>query len=184
MSLARLSQMSRLRLLMIVLAFVGLGVATYLTVVPYVGFQLLACAGGHGGRSSCETVQSSQWSKLAGIPVALLGLVGYVGILGSLLGRDREESRMATLGLTLIGFGFSAYLTYREGHSIHAWCEWCLSSAAIMTALLALSIARYLTAPASGFGGGGGGGDDDGPDADDDGSGANGVPRRRVAVGS
>jgi uncharacterized membrane protein len=180
MSIARLSQMSRLRLLMIVLAFVGLGVATYLTVVHYVGFQILACAGAHGGRSSCETVQSSQWSKLAGIPVALLGLIGYVGILGSLLAPDREESRMATLGLTLIGFGFSAYLTYREGHSIHAWCEWCLSSAAILTALFALSIARYLTAPASGFGGGGGGGG--GPDVDDDGSGTNGVPRRRVAI--
>jgi uncharacterized membrane protein len=184
MIIARLSQMSRLRLLMIVLAFVGLGVATYLTVVHYVGFQLLACAGGHGGRSSCETVQSSQWSKLAGIPVALLGLVGYVGILGSLLVRDREESRMATLGLTLIGFGFSAYLTYREGHSIHAWCEWCLSSAAIMTVLFALAIARFLTAPAGGSGGGRGGDGDDGPDDDDDGSGANGVPRRRVAVRS
>jgi len=182
MRIARLSQMSRLRLLMIVLAFVGLGVATYLTVVHYVGFQLLACGGAHGGHSSCETVQSSQWSKLAGIPVALLGLVGYVGILGSLLVPDREESRMATLALTLIGFGFSAYLTWREGHSIHAWCEWCLSSAAILTVLLPLSIARYLTAPSSGFGGGGGG--DDGPDEDDDGSGANGAPRQRVAVGT
>jgi uncharacterized membrane protein len=130
-------------------------------------------------------VQSSQWSNLAGIPVALLGLVGYVGILASLLAPDREESRMATLALTLIGFGFSAYLTWREGHSIHAWCEWCLSSAAIMTVLLGLSIARFLTAPSSGFGGGGGGDDGgDGPDADDDGSGANGAPRQRVAVGS
>jgi uncharacterized membrane protein len=184
MSLARLRQMSRLRLLMLVLAFVGLGVATYLTVVHYVGFQILACSGAHGGSSSCETVQSSQWSKLAGIPVALLGLVGYVGILGSLLAPDREESRMATLGLTLIGFGFSAYLTWREGHSIHAWCEWCLSSAAIMTVLFALAIVRFLTAPAGGFGGGGGDDDDDGPDADDDGSGANGAPRRRVAVRS
>jgi uncharacterized membrane protein len=180
--LARLSQMSRLRLLMVVLAFVGLGVATYLTVVHYVGFQILACAGGHGGSSSCETVQSSQWSKLLGIPVALLGLIGYLGILGSLLAPDREESRMATLGLTLVGFGFSAYLTYREGHSIHAWCEWCLSSAAIMTVLLALSIARFLTAPAGGFGPGHGGGPDDGGDDGDGDAGPNGSPRRRVAV--
>ncbi len=176
MSIARLSQMSRLRLLMIVLASVGLGVATYLTIVHYVGFQLLACAGAHGGRSSCETVQSSQWSKLAGVPVAVIGLIGYVFILGSLLAPDREESRVATLGLTLVGFGFSAYLTYREGHSIHAWCEWCLSSAAILTVLFGLAIARYLTAPAGGPGGGGG------PEADDDGPGADGTARRRVAV--
>ncbi|HWE34577.1 MAG TPA: vitamin K epoxide reductase family protein [Solirubrobacteraceae bacterium] len=182
MSLARVSQMSRLRLLMIVLAFIGLGVATYLTVVHYVGFQLLACSG--GGKSSCATVQSSQWSTLAGIPVALLGLVGYVFILGSLLAPDRYESRTATLGFTLVGFAFSGYLTWREGHSIHAWCEWCLSSAGIMTVLFALSIARFLTAPAAGFGGGaGGGGGGGGPDDDD--SDANGTPparRGRAAV--
>lgn len=129
---------------MLVLGFVGFGVATYLTVVHYVGFSLLACTGGHGGHSSCQTVQSSQWSKVAGIPVALLGLIGYIGILGSLLVPDREESRLATLGLTLIGFAFSGYLTYRELYSIHAICEWCVSSAVILTILFLCSVARYL----------------------------------------
>jgi uncharacterized membrane protein len=133
-----------LRRLMLVLTVIGLGVATYLTVVHYVGFNLLACTGGHGGTSSCQTVQSSEWSKLAGIPVALLGLIGYIGILGSVLVPDREESRLATLGLTLIGFAFSGYLTYRELFSIHAICEWCLSSAVILTILFACSVARYL----------------------------------------
>lgn len=133
----------RLRRLMIVLAGVGLAVATYLTVVHYVGFSALACTGG-GAHSSCQTVQSSQWSELAGIPVALLGLIGYIGILGSLLVRDREATRLATLGLTTIGFGFSAYLTYREAASIHAYCEWCLSSAVIMTILFLCAVSRYL----------------------------------------
>jgi uncharacterized membrane protein len=133
-----------LRRLMIGLTVIGLGVATYLTVVHYVGFSALACVGGHGGHSSCQTVQSSEWSKLAGVPVALLGLIGYILILGSLLVRDREESRLATLGLTLIGFLFSGYLTYRELFSINAICEWCVSSAVILTILFAMSIARYL----------------------------------------
>jgi uncharacterized membrane protein len=133
----------RLRRVMIVLAVIGLGVATYLTVVHYVGFSALACTGG-GAHSSCQTVQSSQWSKLAGIPVALIGLIGYVAILGSLLIRDREETRLATLGFTTIGFGFSAYLTYREAASIHAYCEWCLSSAVILTILFGCAIARFL----------------------------------------
>src|SRR5690348_7033289 len=128
---------------MLGLAVVGLGVATYLTVVHYVGFQLLACTGG-SAHSSCQTVQSSQWSELVGIPVAVLGLIGYLGILGTLLIPDREESRLATLGLTLIGFAFSGYLTYRELHSIHAICEWCVSSAVILTILFACSVARYL----------------------------------------
>ncbi len=129
---------------MIALAVIGFGVATYLTVVHYVGFQILACSGANGGHSSCQTVQSSQWSKLAGIPVALLGLIGYIGILGSLLIPDREESRLATLGLTVIGFAFSGYLTYRELFSIHAICEWCVSSAVILMILFVCAIARYL----------------------------------------
>jgi uncharacterized membrane protein len=132
-----------LRRVMIALAVIGLGVATYLTVVHYVGFQVLACGAGKG-ISSCQQVQSSVWSELAGIPVADLGLVGYVLILGSLLAPDREESRLATLGLTIVGFGFSAYLTYRELHSIHAICEWCLSSAVILTILFVCAVTRYL----------------------------------------
>ena len=90
------------------------------------------------------------WSKLAGIPVALLGLIGYIGILATLLAPDREETRLATLGLTLIGFGFSAYLTYRELFSIHAICEWCASSAVILTVLFGCAVARYLVAPSAG----------------------------------
>lgn len=134
-----------LRRVMIGLAVIGLGVAIYLTVVHYVGFQALACTGGsHGGPSSCQTVQSSVWSELAGIPVALLGLIGYILILSSLLLRDREETRLATLGLTVTGFGFSAYLTYRELFSIHAICEWCVSSAVILTVLLIGAVTRYL----------------------------------------
>jgi uncharacterized membrane protein len=128
-----------LRRVMTVLALIGLGVATYLTIIHYAGIQPACTAG-----ASCIKVQTSQWSKLAGVPVALLGLIGYIGIVGSLLAPDREESRLATFGLTLIGFGFSAYLTYRELFSIHAICEWCASSAIILTILFVCSIWRYV----------------------------------------
>jgi uncharacterized membrane protein len=132
---------SSLRRVMLVLAVVGLGVATYLTIIHYAGIKPACTAG-----ESCIKVQTSQWSKLAGIPVALIGLIGYIGIVASLLAPDREETRLATLGLSLTGFGFSAYLTYRELFSIHAICEWCASSAVIMTLLLAASVTRYLSA--------------------------------------
>lgn len=132
--------MSRtLRRVMIVLAVIGLGVAIYLTYVHYAGIKPACTAG-----ESCVKVQTSVWSKVDGVPVALLGLIGYVFILGSLLAPDREETRIATLGLTVIGVGFSAYLTYRELFSIHAVCEWCASSAVILTLLLIGSITRYL----------------------------------------
>jgi uncharacterized membrane protein len=124
---------------MLALAVLGLAVAAYLTYVHYSGVKPACTAG-----QSCLKVQTSQWSHLAGVPVALIGLIGYVTIVASLLLPDREETRLGTLGLTLIGFGFSAYLTYRELFSIHAVCEWCASSAVIMTLLLGCSIARYL----------------------------------------
>src|SRR5947209_12006142 len=108
---------------MLVLAVVGVAVATYLTYVHYAGVKPAGTAG-----QSCLKVQTSEWSKLGGVPVALIGLIGYITIVGSLLLPDRDETRLLTLGLTLIGFGFSAYLTYRELFSIHAVCEWCASS--------------------------------------------------------
>jgi uncharacterized membrane protein len=125
---------------MLVLSVIGLGVATYLTIIHYAGISPACTAG-----QSCIKVQTSQWSKLAGIPVALLGLIGYVGITGSLLVADREETRLATLGLTLVGFAFSCYLTYRELFSIHAICEWCASSAVILTILFICAAYRYVT---------------------------------------
>jgi uncharacterized membrane protein len=128
-----------LRGVMVALAVVGLGVATYLTVIHYAGINPACTAG-----ASCTKVQTSVWSKVDGVPVALLGLIGYVGILATLLAPDREETRLATLGLTLIGVGFSAYLTYRELFSIHAICEWCVSSAVILTLLLIGSVIRYV----------------------------------------
>lgn len=128
-----------LRIAMIALATVGLGVASYLTYVHYSGSPPVCTAGG-----SCLKVQTSVYSKLAGVPVALMGLIGYVAILASLLAPEGERSRFATLALTVGGFGFSAYLTYRELFSIHAVCEWCASSAVIMTILVLLAVWRFL----------------------------------------
>jgi uncharacterized membrane protein len=130
----------RLRRAMIVLAIAGLAVAAYLTYVHYAGIKPACTAG-----TSCVKVQTSEWSKLAGVPVALLGLIGYIGIVATLLAPDREETRLATLLLTTIGVAFSGYLTYRELFSIHAICEWCVSSAVILSLLFICSAIRYLT---------------------------------------
>jgi uncharacterized membrane protein len=129
-----------LRLTMIALTLVGVGVATYLTVIHYAGINPL-CGRNGGG---CEIVQTSEYSKLVGVPVALIGLIGYLAILGSLLVPENETSRFATVGFTVVGFGFSAYLTYRELFSIHHICEWCVSSAVIVTVLMCLSVWRFL----------------------------------------
>ncbi|HEV2975564.1 MAG TPA: vitamin K epoxide reductase family protein [Solirubrobacteraceae bacterium] len=128
-----------LRIAMIVLTTIGLGVASYLTYVHYAGIKPACTAG-----ESCTKVQTSIYSELAGVPVALIGLIGYVVILGSLLAPETETTRFATVAFTVVGFGFSCYLTGRELFSIHAICEWCVSSAVIMTLLMCLSVWRFL----------------------------------------
>jgi uncharacterized membrane protein len=128
-----------LRITLLVLAVIGLGVASYLTYVHYAGIKPACTAG-----ESCTKVQTSIYSKLAGVPVALIGLLGYIAILASLLAPENESSRLATMAFTFIGFGFSGYLTYRELFSIHAICEWCASSAVIMTVMMCLSLWRFL----------------------------------------
>jgi uncharacterized membrane protein len=129
----------RLRLAILVLALVGVGIATYLTYVHYAGIQPLCVAGGGG----CEKVQTSSYAKLAGIPVAVLGLAGYVAIVASLFVRG-EAGRMGAAIFALVGFGFSAYLTYRELFTIKAICQWCVASAVLMTALAVLTTWRLL----------------------------------------
>jgi uncharacterized membrane protein len=121
---------------MLALAAAGLGIAVYLTIVHYSGGAPV-CALSHG----CETVQHSHYAKLAGIPVAVIGLAGYVSVLG-LVALDRAETRLAAAGATMVGFGFSLYLTYLELFKIHAICQWCVASAVLMTALMVLAVAR------------------------------------------
>jgi uncharacterized membrane protein len=128
-----------LRVVMLVLSTIGLGVASYLTYVHYTGSPILCLKGG-----GCETVQHSAYSKLIGVPVALIGLLGYIGILATLLAPDSETTRLGSVTFVLVGFGFSMYLTGRELFSIHAICPWCVSSATIMTLLAILSVWRFL----------------------------------------
>ena len=126
----------------IVVAVIGLGIATYLTIVHYTG-GVSVCAIAHG----CETVQKSDYSKLAGVPVALLGMLGYVGILAALI-RDDERSRDVAAFISILGFGFSAWLTYTEIAIIDAICIWCVGSAICMLLLAGLATARVLSPPA------------------------------------
>jgi uncharacterized membrane protein len=128
----------RLRIAILVLSLIGIGIAGYLTYVHYEGLKVLCLSSG-----GCETVQASRYAKLDGIPVAVLGLLGYIGLLGSLMVRG-ELGRIAGFAIALIGFGFSLYLTYRELFTIKAICQWCVSSAVLMTVLAILTAIRVL----------------------------------------
>ncbi len=127
---------------MIVLTAIGLCLAGYLTYVHYSGTTPPCSIKGN----PCSQVQKSQYSELVGVPVALIGLLGYIAILGSLLASEGERARFVTTALTVGGFGFSAYLTYRELFTLHKICEWCVGSAVLMTIIVCLSIWRFLQA--------------------------------------
>jgi uncharacterized membrane protein len=126
---------------MLGLTVVGFAVASYLVYVHYAGIKPVCGLGG-----GCGIVQASRWSKLAGVPVATIGLIGYFAILIALLALRGELQRLALLTMTVLGFAFSAYLTYRELFSIHQICPWCVGSAVIMTVLVALSVTWFLRA--------------------------------------
>ena len=126
----------RLRTAAIACSVVGLAIAGYLTYVHYAGISPV-CEIAHG----CEKVQTSRWSEVAGVPVALLGLVGYAGILVALL-LPGETALLAAAGQAVGGAGFSAYLTYREVFTIEAICIWCVASAILMTVLAILTVVR------------------------------------------
>jgi uncharacterized membrane protein len=124
------------------LLVIGAAVSAYLTYIETTGTAAVC-----GPVGDCNTVQQSPYATLFGvIPVGLLGLLGYglmlaLWVLG-LEGRPAAGfARRALVVATLAGLAFSVYLTFLEPFVIGATCLWCLSSAAVVTALAWLAAA-------------------------------------------
>ena len=123
------------------LALLGLMVSTYLAMYKLGYLGVIQCSIG-----GCETVQSSRWAFFLGQPVALWGVGAYITLLVlAVLGLQPRLQRARWVALTLFGFSavgvlFSAYLTYVEAFVIHAWCQWCVVSAILVTLIFLLSI--------------------------------------------
>jgi uncharacterized membrane protein len=118
------------------LSLAGVFVAAYLYLYKIGKIGSLAC-----GTGGCETVQWSPWSQIAGVEVALVGAVGYAGLLAltlaalqpALIGRHWPATLLAVLAG--IGVLFTVYLTYLELFVIHAICRWCVVSGVIIVAI-------------------------------------------------
>lgn len=128
----------------IALAAVGLLLAAYMTIYKLTDNQTMCL--GNGG---CSVVNSSVYAEVYGIPVALIGVVGYATILGSLTlwGRRNslaEYAAMITFGLCLAGFIFTIYLVYIEVALIRAYCPFCIASQIIMSVLFILAVVRLV----------------------------------------
>jgi uncharacterized membrane protein len=128
--------LGRLRAVIALLALAGVAVTAYLVFVRYSGTRLACTTGG------CETVQHSKYAKLAGIPVAVLGLAAYVAVLLTALSA-RVEAAAIGAAITLAGLAFAVYLIVVQVAVIDAICQWCLASDGILF-LLALVTAERL----------------------------------------
>ena len=130
----------RLRIAIAALAAGGTGIAAYLTYVHYAGVAPVCTTGG------CEKVQTSRYAELAGIPVALLGVVAYLVLL-ALAFLPGELAATAAVAVALAGVAFSAYLLWAQLGPIDAICQWCIGNDVVIALLAALCVARLLRAP-------------------------------------
>ncbi|MDR3577210.1 MAG: vitamin K epoxide reductase family protein [Anaerolineaceae bacterium] len=134
---------NKLRLAFFILSAAGLVDALYLTWIKFTNNYAL-CIQGVG---NCESVNTSSYAEIMGIPVAVLGAGTYLLILAIVLLETRIDhlktnSTLYLFGITLIGVLFSAYLTFIEIVIIKNICPYCVISAILMTVLFILSIVR------------------------------------------
>ncbi|MGE0438871.1 MAG: vitamin K epoxide reductase family protein [Gemmatimonadales bacterium] len=132
------------RLALAVLALAGVFISLYLYLYKIGKIGTLAC-----GTGGCETVQLSPQSRFLGIEVALIGLIGYVVLLGFAMAclTPRFAGRSGPLKVLLLLLAgavlFTAYLKYLEFFVIHAICRWCVGSAVIIATMFVLAVVEW-----------------------------------------
>jgi len=137
----------RLSQLPIMFTNIGLLVSVYMTIFKITNNESM-CIGSHG----CSIVNSSRYAEVYGIPVAVLGVVGYAAILAVLFlerrpGFFQENGTLLLFGLSLTGFLFTLYLIYVEVALIKAYCPFCITSQIVMTLIFILSVIRLVRQP-------------------------------------
>jgi uncharacterized membrane protein len=130
-----------LRVAVAVLAAAGAGIAGYLLYHRVAGGTITCTTGG------CEEVQDSKYAELAGVPVALLGLLAYVALFATALS-GLELVRAAGAAIAFAGLAFSLYLVYVQVAIIEAICQWCVASDVVMAALAVVTALRLGSRPA------------------------------------
>jgi uncharacterized membrane protein len=128
-----------LRLTIAFIAVVGICVATYIFIADSTAGAPTCLAGGGG----CETVAKSSYSHIAGINIAIFGIIGWILIFATVFFAN-DAARLGGFLVALGGFGFSIYLTYLEIWKIEAICQWCVANAVLMTIAFILSTTRLL----------------------------------------
>ena len=121
------------RIAIAALSLAGVAITTYLLYTRYSGHRIACPTGG------CETVQESRYAELAGIPVALLGLLGYLALLATTFVRT-EAGRAAAVAISLSGLAFGAYLFVVQIAVIDAICAWCVASDVVLLLIAVIAV--------------------------------------------
>jgi uncharacterized membrane protein len=127
---------TRLRAAIAVLSLVGAAIAAYLVYARYSGASIFCSTGG------CETVQASKYAEVAGIPVAVLGLVGYILILATAAVPGPTSAALGVM-LSVVGVAFGAYLLYAQLVLIDAVCQWCVANDVVITLVALACLWRF-----------------------------------------
>jgi uncharacterized membrane protein len=134
----------RLQQITIALTIIGLLVSIYMTIYKVTSNEAM-CIGSTG----CSEVNASRYSEINGIPVAVLGVIGYATILALLFLDNRlsffqENGSLIFFGVSMMGFLFTLYLIYLEIALIKAYCPFCLASQAVMIIIFIISVIRLV----------------------------------------
>lgn len=122
----------KLYLAIAVLAVVGIAVSSLSLYHHFQTSKTSYCD--FGETFNCDIVNRSEYSSVAGIPVAGIGIAGYLALfLLATVYRDRGETAAVLFVGAISGLAFALYLTYVEGFVLGAWCILCLSSLATIT---------------------------------------------------
>ena len=140
-------RLSRIEIALVALAIIGLLVSVYMTIYKITSNDSMCI-----GSKDCSVVNASRYSEIYGIPVAVIGLLGYAVILTVLLlernpGFFKQNGAMLLFGLSLTGFLFTLYLIFLEIALIKAYCPFCITSQAAMTIIFILSVIRLVRQP-------------------------------------
>jgi uncharacterized membrane protein len=98
-----------------------------------------------GEAFNCDIVNRSTYSSILGVPVALIGMLGYAALVGlATVYRERRDTPALLFGGALAGLAFALYLTYIEGRVLGVWCILCLSSLALIASIAGTSLAVWV----------------------------------------
>ena len=121
-----------------IVTLAGIGVAAYLTYVHYKPAALVCSTGG-----GCETVQQSKYAVVAGVPIAIFGLVAWAAAFLLVLWAT-ELARMLLVALALIMGAFAVYLVVLQLFVIDAVCTWCMINDVVLVPLLVIGALWWL----------------------------------------